>query len=354
MKILLYRRSLSLTSGAGQLMRMQVQGLRGAGENVQIACQRGSLRFFLSTGLRAKRLSAQQVESLNNARDMFIVDHGMELPGADLTFVHNLVTEAQRYLDGVDLSEGMRGERDFFARLRNDTVVVANSNLVKAGLIKNFSVAAERIVVLYPGFQSDRFTRDRVERLRASARKALGVSSDEPLVGFVTSGDFHKRGLDLFLESAEQIAAAMPQSRFLVVGSKRLPDSAAGHPIFRNGRAHYRPKSLRPEVWMSALDVFLYPARFEEFGMVVSEAQALGLAVITSRRVGATECMPPEYEPWLIDEPDCSRFATNVLSLLADDNARRELGIAGQLSITDFDQAGYARAAVSTIQHQNR
>ncbi len=36
-----------------------------------------------------------------------------------------------------------------------------------------------------------------------------------------------------------------------------------------NGKLAYRPKRRDPERWFAALDLFLYPARFEEFGMVV-------------------------------------------------------------------------------------
>ena len=73
---------------------------------------------------------------------------------------------------------------------------------------------------------------------------------------------------------------------------------------FARGVVRYRPKSRHPEPWFAALDLFLYPARFEEFGMVLAEAQAMGVPVLTSRRVGASECLPSAYAPWLLDGPE--------------------------------------------------
>ena len=100
---------------------------------------------------------------------------------------------------------------------------------------------------------------------------------------------------------------------------------------------------------MAALDIFLYAARFEEFGMVISEAQALGIPIVTSRRVGAAECLPREYEQWLLDAPDSAELAAKTLALLGDEQARQSLTRAGLRSIRDFDQQHYMDATVATI-----
>src|SRR5690606_181714 len=102
-------------------------------------------------------------------------------------------------------------------------------------------------------------------------------------------------GLDVFLDAAERIASGHSDVRFLVVGSRRMPESMRCHPLLASGKMTHRPKSTHPERWIAALDVFLYAAHFEEFGMVVSEAQAFEVPVLTSRHVGAAECLPTEY-----------------------------------------------------------
>jgi glycosyltransferase involved in cell wall biosynthesis len=209
-------------------------------------------------------------------------------------------------------------------------------------------------MVLYPGFDSRRYTPQRAVELRTAARRALGVAPGAPLVGFVTSGDFAKRGLDLFLDCAARIASARPDARFLIVGSKRLPDEARVHALMRAGVVCYRPKSRGPERWFAALDLFLYAARFEEFGMVVAEAQAMGVPVLTSRRVGASECMPADYAPWLLDEPEPQVMAERAIALLGDAAVRARLAGAAAVTVTAFDARAYVEGTRRLIGAQKR
>jgi glycosyltransferase involved in cell wall biosynthesis len=349
--ILLYRPSLDFASGAGQLIWMQARALRAARESAEIGCERGALKFLLRSGTRARRLS---VEAARACTERVIVDHGLCVPNAAVVFVHNVATEAGQHVPHADSRERSDAERRFFRALHRDTLLVANSDLVRRALIRHFGIAAERIVVHRPGFRSERFNPRRAGALRAAARRELGLADDKPLVGLITSGDFDKRGLDLFVECAERIGAARADVRFLVVGSKSLPDSVRTHALVAADRLWHRRKRLNPERWFAALDLFLYPARFEEFGMVVAEAQAVGLPILTSRVVGAAECLPPVYERWLSDRPVAAELAARALELLGDERARRELSLAGIENAVRHDDREYGRATVATILAQKR
>jgi glycosyltransferase involved in cell wall biosynthesis len=351
MTVVLYRPSLDARSGAGQLLEMQWRGLTAAGVPTVLACTRGAFKFWLRTGVRARRRSPADVERLQ-ARGAAVVDHGLSIPSAELVFVHNLAAEAARHLPEPASAETVQREREFFRALRGSAAVVANSKLVAEALHEHYGIARERVAVLYPGFDARRYSRERAAQLRAAARRSLGVGG-APLVGFVTSGDFVKRGLDLFLDCALRIAAERPDARFLAVGSKRLPDEARAHPLARSGVLRHRPKSRRPERWFAALDLFLYAARFEEFGMVLAEAQAMGVPVLTSRRVGASECLPAAYAPWLLDVPDPAAMAERALALLADASTSARLVRAAAESIALFDDGAYVEGTRRLIAAQN-
>jgi glycosyltransferase involved in cell wall biosynthesis len=289
----------------------------------------------------------------------------MVVPEADLVFVHNLMAEAVRFVQREDWVRAAVDEARFFAALKPAAPIVANSDLVKRALVEHFNLDSARICVLYPGFDTDRFAPHALQlssgapvtwyarastRLRHDTRRSLGIVEGVPLVGLITSGEFDKRGLDIFLATAERIAAKRPDARFLVVGAKRLPEAASRHPLVTGRRVIYRPKSSDPERWFAALDIFLYPALFEEFGMVVSEAQASGLPVVTSRRVGAAECLPQAYEPWLLDAPDAAAFADKTLALIADDSVRLSLAAAGVQGVRPFGRDAYIRRTLSIIE----
>jgi glycosyltransferase involved in cell wall biosynthesis len=353
MNVLLYCRALDLRSGTGRLVRMQVQGLHEHGATPRVVCGHGGLKYFLRTGIPVRYSKAARMRGAL-ARGGLVVDHSMQFPDAAVVFVHNVAAEAQSYLARADWSEQAVRETRFFADLEPDVPVVANSRLVKHALTARFGVAPERIVVHYPGVDTEKFAPAQARAWRARARRALGVDDDVPLIGLVTSGDFAKRGLDLFLAAAERIVADRPAARFLVVGSKRLPASAAAHPLVVASRVAYRPKNGVPERWMAALDLFMYPACFEEFGMTLMEAQALGVPVLTSRRVGAAECLPKDYDRWLLDAPDVDRFAAGALHLLADESARQRLASAGSAHAAAIDHRRYAAATAGVIMAQKR
>jgi hypothetical protein len=76
--------------------------------------------------------------------------------------------------------------------------------------------------------------------------------------------------------------------------------------------------------------------------------------VLTSRRVGAAECLPPDYARWLGDEPDPRRLAADVLTLLADGGERQRLERAGAAAARVHDDRRYAAATASTILAQKR
>jgi glycosyltransferase involved in cell wall biosynthesis len=353
-RVLLYRPSLDLRSGAGRLMLAQLRGLRAAGIPAQLACERGALRFWLRTGVRVPRLTRSAVARFRARDDCMIVDHGLCIPDADVVFVHNLATEARRYVERADWAAAARDEAAYFGELAPAARVVANSRLVKDALMRHFGLPEERIVVQHPGFRAERFAPERRPKLRAAARRALRLDEQTPLLGFVTSGDFEKRGLDVFLASAERVSAVRPDARYLVVGSKRLPDAWRAHPLVAQGAVHYRPKGARPDLWCAALDVFLYAARFEEFGLVVAEAQALGVPVLTSRRVGAAECLAPSYGRWLADGPDPDELAARALQLLKDPDERMALGRAGAEHARSLDEHAYVQATLALLRSQNR
>ena len=352
MKVVLYRPSLDARSGAGQLLTMQWRGLMAAGVPTLLACERGAWKFWMRTGVRASRRSVPQIERLQTDGAV-ILDHGPSIPSAELVFVHNVAAEAARHRSEPIAAAVLERERQFFRALRASTVVVANSKLTASAVCEHFGLERERVAVLYPGYDSRRFSPQRAGLLRAAGRRSLGVDDGAPLVGLVTSGDFAKRGLDLYLECAARIATARPDARFLVVGSKRLPDEARTHPLVRSNVVRHQPKSARPEPLFAALDLFLYPARFEEFGMVLAEAQAMGVAVVTSRRVGAAECLPEVYAPWLLDRPEPAAMAERAVALLGDADLRARLARAAAETVVAFDERAYAEGTLRLLAAQN-
>ncbi len=141
MRAQLFLKKLDLYSGTGQLLRTQVQALRAEGVDATLACERGGLRYYLRTGIKTKRTSVAALRARAGDPDALIVDHNLAIPEADAVFVHNLATDANRFLPAPDLRSAV-AEREFFLALPEGTPLIANSALVKAALVGALRVAA--------------------------------------------------------------------------------------------------------------------------------------------------------------------------------------------------------------------
>ena len=137
----MYRRSIDVSSGTGQLMLMQARGFEAAGVDVTLACNHGGLKFQLRTGWRARRMSVAKIAALQAERGVFVVDHSLAIPSANVVCVHNLMSEVARHVPGMDAAKAIAAETEFFRSLGVDTPVVANSRLVKK---PSSSVSASR------------------------------------------------------------------------------------------------------------------------------------------------------------------------------------------------------------------
>jgi glycosyltransferase involved in cell wall biosynthesis len=74
----------------------------------------------------------------------------------------------------------------------------------------------------------------------------------------------------------------------------------------------------------------VFPSRYEPFGLVVIEAMAAGLPVITASTTGAAELVTPE-SGIVLPNPDDDRALAQALLLLAGDrNLRSQMGQAAR------------------------
>ncbi len=209
-------------------------------------------------------------------------------------------------------------------------ILVANSNLMKDDVTRRFGVSAERVEVIYPGFDSCRFNLGGRGDVRAPMRAELGVKTGELLYGLVTSGDFEKRGLKAFLRAFAAVAQKLPEARALVVGKESRPGPyrVLARDLGIANRVVFREPIADVQRFYHALDVYVHPARWEEFGMSVLEALACGLPVITGASVGAAELFTGELRSVVLADPSGEALINAMISL-ADQTRRARLSALG-------------------------
>ena len=289
---------------------------RSAFAGCSISCQPKIARWLLPVSIRRK-LYDNRVEHFKTVHRGIVIDHGETVADADISYVHNfLVPEHSGQATQYVTDQG--GERDYWTTISAATTIVANSQMVKRGLVEQFGLAEASVKVIYPGYNPVRFNAKARRKSRAAARQRLGINDNQSLVGLITSGQFGKRGLDVFLDCIDKLRHDRPHIRALVAGDRRAPTILTSHPLFKSGAVLYRPVSSAPEKYFAALDVFLYPARYEEFGIVVLEAMAMGIPVISSGAVGAAELLAKSSDQLVVPalESNSTSYCQSVAHVL--------------------------------------
>lgn len=226
-------------------------------------------------------------------------------------------------------------------RWRPGKRLIAVSRGVREELATFYDTPREHIDVIYNGVEPGEWAESALGPLRAPAREALGLAPDVPLLLFV--GDFYRKGLAVAINALA--AAKSREARLLVVGrgeEEAFRAQAASLGVAE--RLHFTgfQRDVRP--YFAAADAFVFPTRYEPFGMVVTEAMAAGLPVITSTVAGAAEVITPGVDGLVVADPeDAAAFASAIDALLADPERARAMGAAARVAASRVDWDYVAR-----------
>ena len=165
---------------------------------------------------------------------------------------------------------------------------------------------------------------------KARLKEELGIS---PLPVFISVGQFiHRKGLDLLLEAwskTDQEAAQL----YLVGGGpqKEEYDDIIAQKQLKNVHVmDFLPPDVLFRYYMAS-DAYVMPTREDIWGLVINEAMASGLPIISSDRcTAANELISEDKNGILYPCEDTDRLAA-AITRLASDGALRERFGAGAL-----------------------
>lgn len=188
-------------------------------------------------------------------------------------------------------------------------------------------VAEPRLAVIPNGVDLDRFS---PAGRREKARGALGVPPSVPLLATVSHLTPIK-GIDVLVEAAPAIRAAVPDAHFLVAGRgteqeqvQRRIDALGLGKAFRLLGSYEDVPGL-----LEAADLFVLPSRSEGQPNAVIEAMAMGLPVVASRVGGVPEVARHDREALLVEPDEPEPLAQACREVLAAPDLARRLGRAG-------------------------
>ncbi len=238
--------------------------------------------------------------------------------------------------------------------------ILAISESVKYGFLGQPAfMSPDRVRVLNLGVDTQLFHPRPAER--DTIRRELGLSRDAPLVTLI--GRFQPvKGQGVFLDAARLVAQKCPEARFVVAGEnvfgartdeafkQRVLSAAKADPTLRE-RVSFLGWVPQSEYLLAASDVVVCSSYFESFGMVPVEAMASGVPVVSTNVGGPTETIIDGKTGYLVppDRPDL--IAQRVLSLLADQELRTRMGLAGRERVMEhYSLAQYVAGFSETLE----
>jgi UDP-glucose:(heptosyl)LPS alpha-1,3-glucosyltransferase len=217
---------------------------------------------------------------------------------------------------------------------RSTRRIIAVSQLVRSQIENFYGVRQEHIAVVPNGVDITMFDQLRSKVDRPALRSSVGCSQDDFLVLFV-GNEFGRKGLRVVIRSVRALSDR--RVRLLVVGAgDRERYSQFAVELGVGGNVLFLGGVPGPEDLYCAADAFVLPSLYEPFGIVVLEAMAAGVPVITSKMCGATERMNHNQVLHLEDPTSVDEVTAALRLLKRDEHLRRTLIEEGGKAVREF------------------
>lgn len=208
-------------------------------------------------------------------------------------------------------------EKQAFQR---STVLIAVSQQVKQGLL-NLGVPAEKIRVVLNGVDVSEFSPG------AADRQLWGLPEAVPLGLFAGDIKTPRKNLETVLHAMTEIADLHLAVAGDTAGS---PYPALAIELGLGDRVHFLGYRRDLKDLMKAADLFIFPSCYEACSLVLLEALATGLPVVTAATTGGAEIVTPDCGVVLPDPNHVNQLAQTLQMLLADPERRSQMGNAAR------------------------
>lgn len=217
---------------------------------------------------------------------------------------------------------------------RNSTNIRAVSPMNKAFAVSEGLYPEEKAVVVGKGgtigVDMQRYDISKKAEYRSTIRKQYGISDEAFVYGFAgrVSAD---KGCTELMTAFRKITESEPDAKLLIVGpmedgcgvpAEILEWARKSNQVVMTGMID----GSKMNEYYSAMDVLVHPTYREGFGMVLQEAGALGIAMITTKIPGASEVMEEGISCLLVEPKNMLELESTMKKLITDREYSKKIG----------------------------
>jgi UDP-glucose:(heptosyl)LPS alpha-1,3-glucosyltransferase len=186
-------------------------------------------------------------------------------------------------------------------------ITIALSDYVKRSIRAHYPLPEERLATLFNATDLDRF-------------QPAPPPQRDYVNGLFIGQDFERKGLTQTLVAASMLKE--PRLKITVVGGRnerfhRPPDAAA--------QASFAGEVTDPRPFYANADFFVLPTKHDPCSLVVLEALAMGLPVISTVFNGATEIMTDGVHGYILQDPTDIDALADAMRKMMDPARRRAM-----------------------------
>ncbi len=180
---------------------------------------------------------------------------------------------------------------------------------------------------------------------RSAFREKFGIQQDRPMLLFV-GRVAHEKNIDFLIKVVDHVRRQVEDVLFVIAGEGPARVSLE-HEVRKRAISEYvrfigyLDRHTELNNCYSAADIFIFSSRTETQGLVLLEAMAQGVPVVSTAELGTRDVLQDGAGVWIAQE-EVADFSSNIIKMLDHAQLRRELGELGRAYANEWSAAKQA------------
>ena len=255
-----------------------------------------------------------------------------------------VVRELARFVKWLDVAHWSFSLLERRQYLTNQPpIIVVNSDMVREHFMRFYNMAPGHLHVVRSAIDPQRFPEQDRLKCRLQCREQYGLASDE-VIGLFAAMNYHLKGLEPLLHAMQRLLArpeyreSKNRLRLLIVGSPKSQayERLACH-LGLGDTVRFVGYCGEMRNAYFAADFLVHPTFYDPCSLVVLEALACGLPIITTRYNGASELLHtsgPHQEGYIVPDPQDHQHLSWCLAQMLDATRRTAFSHAARRTAT--------------------